>query len=172
MLIDFIAMIAVGAFIVGVYLLANRLMGRRLPRWLMPAAIGWAVISFAVWNEYTWFPRVRAALPDSVAIVQPVRESNPWRPWTYVAPVVTRFVALDRGAVERSAARPDLVRTEALLVQRWAGTQRVPVAFDCAGGARAELVAATLSPDGTLTGGSWSHVGTDDPMLAAACGRG
>ncbi|MEI4484655.1 hypothetical protein V8J36_00495 [Frigidibacter sp. MR17.14] len=172
MLIDLIAMIAIGAFIIGVYLLANRVAGRRLPKWLMPAAIGAAVISFAVWNEYTWYGRVTSALPDTVAVVMPVTESNLWRPWTYVAPVTTRFIAVDRGAVQRSEARPELVRTEALLVQRWAGTQRVPVAFDCAGDRRADLVAASLGADGTLTGGAWQPVAADDPMLRAACGQG
>ncbi|WP_126976926.1 hypothetical protein [Frigidibacter oleivorans] len=171
MLMDFAAMIAAGAAIAGVWLLANRLSGRRLPRWLLPAAIAAAMFSYAVWSEYTWFGRVRDALPDSVAVVLPVAEPSPMRPWTYAAPMVTRFIAVDRGAVQRSETNPDLVRTEAILVQRWTPTQRVPVAFDCARGLRADLASgAVLAPDGTLTGGDWVDLPAGDAFLTAACG--
>jgi hypothetical protein len=90
-----------------------------------------------------------------------------------VFPVTSRFMAVDRGAVSRSLTQPDLVATEILLVQRWSNTVRVPVAFDCAAGARADLVeGAALAPEGTLRGATWVPVGHDDEMLKAACNGG
>lgn len=170
MLIDMIAMIAVGAGLIGMYMLINRLAGRRLPKGLLPICLGIALIGFAVWNEYSWYRRVTEKLPESVVVVSPVQERSVWRPWTYVFPVTTRFVAVDRAAVQRSEERPGLVRTEAILVQRWAGTKRVSVAFDCPAAKRAELGgAAVLGADGTLTGAAWAEVPKDDPMMLAAC---
>ncbi|AMY67572.1 hypothetical protein [Frigidibacter mobilis] len=173
MLIDIISLIALGAAIAGIYVAVNRMTGRRLPRWLLPASLGAAMISFAVWNEYTWYARVTAALPDSVEVVLPVKESSFWRPWSYAVPMVTRFIAVDRAAVQRSEEAPGLVRTNAILVQRWTATQRVPVAFDCAAGRRADLAAgAQLAADGTLTGGAWVMLPPDDPFMMAACQGG
>ncbi|MBC7138008.1 MAG: hypothetical protein H5U17_04525 [Defluviimonas sp.] len=173
MLIDLISLIALGALIACVYVAVNRMTGRRLPRWLLPAALGAGMIGFAVWNEYTWYSRVTAELPESVAVVLPVRESSFWRPWSYVVPMVTRFIAVDRGAVMRSAQRPGLVRTDAILVQRWTPTQRVPVAFDCTAARRADLAGgADLAADGTLTGGDWVALAPDDPFMLAACQGG
>lgn len=173
MLIDIVSLIAIGAAIAGVYVVVNRLTGRRLPRWLLPASLGAAMISFAVWNEYTWYGRVTAALPESVAVVMPVKESSFWRPWSYAVPMVTRFIAVDTAAVMRSADKPELVRTDAILVQRWTPTQRVPVAFDCGAGRRADLAGgAELAADGTLTGGDWVMLPPDDPFMLAACQGG
>jgi hypothetical protein len=62
---------------------------------------------------------------------------------------------------------------EVLLVQRWTPTQRIPVAFDCANGRRADLLeGVSLSPDGVLTGGDWMNVGMDDELQRAACAQG
>lgn len=172
MLIDIVSLIALGAAIACVYVVVNRMTGRRLPRWLLPASLGAAMISFAVWNEYSWFSRVTAELPESVAVVLPVKESSFWRPWSYAVPMITRFIAVDRDAVMQSEEKPGLVRTDAILVQRWTPTQRVPVAFDCGAGLRADLAGgADLAADGTLTGGNWVTLPPDDPFMLAACQR-
>ncbi|MDP1667951.1 hypothetical protein [Phaeovulum sp.] len=173
MAIDWITMAAVGILAFCIVFAANHLSKRRLPKWLMPAAIGGSMIAYSVWNEYSWFERVRADLPASVVILAEVQGGAPWRPWSYAFPVTSRFIALDRAAVLRSAASPDLVATDVLLVTRWGQTVRVPVAFDCKAGARADLVeGAELVPDGTLRGATWMAVGLDDEMLKAACNGG
>ena len=173
MLIDIVSLIAIGAALAGTYVAVNRMTGRRMPRWLLPASLGFAMITFAVWNEYTWFSRVKAALPETVEVVLPVKESSFWRPWSYAVPMVTRFIAVDTAAVQRSAEAEGLVRTEAILVQRWAKTQRVPVAFDCTAARRADLAGgAQLAADGTLTSGSWVALPPDDPFMLAACQGG
>ncbi len=173
MLIDIVSLIAIGVALAGTYVAVNRMTGRRLPRWLLPASLGFAMITFAVWNEYTWFSRVTAALPESVEVVLPVKESSFWRPWSYAVPMVTRFIAVDQAAVQKSEESPGLVRTDAILVQRWMATQRVPVAFDCTGTRRADLAGgAQLAADGTLTGGAWIELPADDPFMLAACQGG
>lgn len=172
MLMDFIAMIAFGAIAALAVVIVNHIGGRvagfRLPKWAMPVAIGTAMIAFTIWNEYTWYPRARAQLPDTLVVVSAPEESTFYRPWTYAAPLVTRFVALDRAPGE--AAGPKPFATLAYVVVRWSGSVPVPVAFDCARGLRADLVdGAKLNPDGTLSGAEWLTPGEGDPLLRAAC---
>lgn len=177
MLIDLITMVAAGFAIAGCVLIAGHLsrtfLGRSLPRWTLPAAIGAAMIAFSVWNEYSWYPRVRAALPETVEVVMPVGESAFWRPWTYVAPIVTRFIAVDRAALVRSDVNPALVMADAMVVQRWVDTKHIPVVFDCEAGRRADLIeGATLTGGGSVTGADWISLPPDDPMMQAACRGG
>lgn len=177
MLIDLISMVAAGFAIAGCVLIASHLSrlltGRKLPRWVLPAAIGAAMIAFSVWNEYSWYPRVKAALPASTEVVLPVGESAFWRPWTYLWPITTRFIAVDTAALGHSAANADLVRADAIVVQRWAKTQTVPMVFDCRQGRRADLVeGASLAQDGTVRGAVWIDLPPEDPMKTAVCRGG
>lgn len=176
MVMDLIAMFATGVGAAACVFAAGHLLrvtaGRRLPRWVLPAAAGAAMIAFSIWNEYTWFARVKAQLPPTVEVVLPVAESAPWRPWSYLWPVTGRFLALDT-APPGPPAPDGLRRAEALVVTRWQPTARVPMVFDCAAGRRADLVeGAALDPAGTLIGGEWIAMPPDDPVLAAACRGG
>ena len=132
----------------------------------MPAAIGIAMIGFSIWNEYSWYPRARASLPATVVVASAPGDRMFYRPWTYVFPIVTRFVAVDRSP----AGAGDVFATSAYVVRRWAPSQQVPVAFDCARMVSADLVgAARLDSKGTLTGAEWSAPDAEDPLVRAAC---
>lgn len=173
MLMDLIATITAGAGLAGVVMALRYFSKGRLPKYTIPAAIGAGMLLFSVWNEYSWFPRVQAALPEGVVILSAPEDRVAYRPWTYLFPVSTRFVALDRTSMLTSQANPAIRRIEAMVVQRWAATQRIPLAFDCAGNRRADLVdGAELAPDGTLTGGAWQTVAAEDELQRAACQEG
>lgn len=173
MWVDLISMAAVGVFAACMVFVVRRAIvkrGRNLPRWIMPAAIGASMIAYSIWNEYSWYGRITAALPDSVTVVSHGERSVPWAPWTYALPVTVRFVAMDSRMRAVSEERPGLVLTELLLVERWQPTLRVPIAFDCPQARRADLIgSARLLPDGTLEGTRWESVPPDDPTLRAAC---
>jgi hypothetical protein len=170
MLLDFIATIAAGFAAAAVVLIANHLSGRRLARWILPVAVGAAMLGFSIWNEYTWYPRVLAQLPESVVVASAPADRVFYRPWTYVFPLVSRFVAVDRGAAVHSGSDPALMVASAVIIQRWAPTRRLPVAFDCTKGARADLLeGAALGDNGTLTGAEWRDVGKEDDLVQAAC---
>ena len=83
---------------------AARAAGRPLPRWLLPAGIGLSMIAFATWNEYSWAARVKAQLPDRVAILAEGQVSSPLRPWTYLSAPTTRLALLDPQAPVGSLA--------------------------------------------------------------------
>jgi hypothetical protein len=170
MVFDIIAMVCVGAGTAGVFLFLRKMLGRHLPSWALPAAIGAAMLGFSVWNEYTWHSRVTAALPDAVEVIVSPADSSALRPWTYLVAPSTRFMALDRTVLRVSSENPAYRQADLMFVERWMPTQRVAMAFDCAGGRQADLIGgASLAPDGTLTGSQWVAAAPSDLMQAAAC---
>lgn len=166
MLIDLLATISAGAGVAGIVLLLRRLSGGRLPGWLIPAGIGLGMLGFGAWNEYTWFPRTVAAISDRVAVLSAPAETSVLRPWTYLAPVTQRFLAVDRNAVLRAADDPQLRRAEVLVYRRWQPVERVGMVFDCRGQRQAELPAADALP---AEGPAWRPAAPDDPAQAAVC---
>ncbi|KFE36677.1 hypothetical protein [Thioclava atlantica] len=175
---DYIATLAAGAFAALVVFLLNHLSkkvrGEKLPKWLMPAAIGAALIGYTVWSEYSWYPKMRAGMPDSVVVLQTIDESVPWRPWSYLVPMVVRFMAVDADKVVHPVAdKPELAETDLLLIERWQPLRTVPTVYDCATGSRADLVGgAELSDTGELVGGGWLKLSDQDPGLKAVCAGG
>lgn len=170
---DYIATFAAGLGLVGFVVVVRHLSGGRLPKWTIPASIGLGMILFSIWNEYTWYTRTTSVLPEQVVILSSPADKVFYRPWTYVFPVSSRFAALDGTGMVKSPQNDALRMAEVMLVQRWTPTQRIPVAFDCATGRRADLLEGVeLLPDGTLTGGEWMDVGTEDELQRAACQGG
>ncbi|MDS9467992.1 hypothetical protein RGQ15_10485 [Paracoccus sp. MBLB3053] len=158
---DILGMIAVGigaAALAFAALHALRKAGLALPRWLLPAAIGLAMLSFTVWNEYSWYSRVRAQLPETVEILQTGTGGKAWRPWAFVVPMVSRFAALDRASLHDTG--DGLQRGQVLFVERWQPTRAVTLDFDC-GGTRMRAVENDRASD-------WQS-GTNDPAFAAIC---
>ena len=173
MLGDYIAMLAIGILAACIVFIAGRLMrrrGRQLPRWIMPLAIGASIITYSIWNEYTWFNRMQSALPDHVVVVGKGERAMPWAPWSYIAPVTSRFVAADSRGISRSEMRPELVRIQIFLIERWQPTRTAVVAFDCNKKLRADLGNdASLAADGKLTGTQWQSANNDTQLLDVAC---
>lgn len=161
-----VAVVFAGLAGAGAAMIASRLSGGRLPRWTVPAAAGGAMLAATIASEYAWYPRVSAALPDGIRIVQVGEASAPWRPWTYLRPLTTRFVALDAASVRRNVDDPALRMVDLYLYARWAPVQGVQIAVDCARGRRADPARGGEGP------AMWRDVGPDDPVLRAACADG
>ncbi|MFI0397017.1 hypothetical protein [Paracoccus jiaweipingae] len=160
---DFLGLLAVGigaAALVYAAMHAARKAGRPLPRILLPLAIGGAMLGFAVWNEYTWFDRVRAQLPDRVVVLDQGVARQAWRPWTLAFPVVARFTALDRAALVRGTGA--MRSGQILFVERWQPTRAVTLEVDCDSG-RQRMV----GPSGAT--GDWLPAQADHPALRAIC---
>ncbi len=174
MLMDFLSTVAAGGGAACVVYIFNHLTKHRyLPRWAMPAAIGLGMVCFAIWREYTWFDDVTAQLPPEVVVALAPEDQMFYRPWTYLRPLHLRFVAVDLTGAVRSVSDPSMLVASAVVIERWTATQRVPMAFDCAGFRRADLFeGATIGEGGTLVGADWLDVGADDPLVRAACSGG
>lgn len=165
MLLDFVATVSAGLGLAGLVMIARWLLRGRLPGWLVPAAAGAGMLAFAIWNEYTWFPRTAAALPPGVTVARTVEESALWRPWTYLHPIVTRFSAVDLRTARTNPEAPGQVLATVLLIARWQPRSAVPVLFDCDRARQAPL----LGPDPFAEPIPWEAVPPDDDVLRAAC---
>ncbi|WP_376871469.1 hypothetical protein [Albirhodobacter sp. R86504] len=168
MINDFISMIAAAVLaVICVYIanhLSRKLRGTALPKWAMPAAAGVAMLGYTVYAEYRWFPDLAAKLPAQTVIAQQVESRMIYRPWTFLVPLTTRFIALDRIVPEGDFRRADL-----LLIARWKAPLQVPVVFDCAQSKRADLIEGAQLEAGVLTGAQWITLPAQDPVLQAAC---
>lgn len=170
MWLELIAMVAAGAGVAGIFMALRYFSKGRMPKWSVPAAIGAGMIAFSIWNEYSWFPRVTAVLPPEVTVISAPSEKQAWRPWTYLFPLKTRFLAFDGSSVKTSETTPTLRQADLLVITRWGATQRIPMAFDCAKSTQATLIdGAALAADGTLSGAIWQPAATDDAIQPLAC---
>ncbi|SIO45281.1 hypothetical protein SAMN05444722_2248 [Rhodovulum sp. ES.010] len=167
MFLELIASFVAAFAAAGIVLVLNRATGRRLPRWLVPVAAGAAMIGYAVWSEYSWASRTVAGLPEGVVEVDRVAERRPWKPWTYLAPQVTRLMAADvAGAATREDA-PGVRLVTLYAFARWQPTRSIPVLVDCDAAARADVTDAALAAPAQA---DWRPLGPDDPLIRAVCG--
>lgn len=132
-----------------------RRLGVTAPRWVLPAGIGLSMIAYSVWSDYAWFGRAADRLPAGSEIVLKGTARLGWAPWTYLAPVVVRFAAIDPATTTTDAA--GIRRAAITLVERRGPTLVVPQEFDCA--------RRMIRP----VRGEWAGAPADDPAFAAVC---
>jgi hypothetical protein len=170
MFLELIATFVIGLGAAGMVMLLNKALRGRLPRWLIPAAAGFSMLGFSVWSEYSWYGRTAASLPDEVVIAWSNEESAPWKPWTYLFPQTTRFVAVDTGTIRTNATLPDQRMVDLFLLGRWAAGRQVRIVLDCAGNRRADLMEGVeMDASGSVDPGAWVSMPADDPVLGTAC---
>lgn len=175
MINDFLTMIAGGVLAVIVVYAGKHALrkttGREVPKWVMPAAAGLAMLFVTIWGEYRWFPDARARIGTQMVVMTQNHDSAAYRPWTYLWPVTTRFVALDVATSAKPA--PGVVVANLYLVARWQAVQPITVAYDCTNRKQAILGGeAQVNADGSLSAGEWGATETDDAGLKAVCTGG
>ncbi|HOV04762.1 MAG TPA: hypothetical protein PLJ34_03025 [Hyphomicrobiales bacterium] len=170
MLMNLIITFLIGVGVVGTLHGIFRILGRKAPRWLLPAAAGLAMIGYQVWNEYTWFSRTTALLPETIVVGQAYAQPSVFKPWSYLIASTDRFSAIDRAKVRRNPNAPGYVLAEVLLVSQLAETVTTLQIFDCEMPRRADIAASTtFGEDGLPTNPEWIELAADDPLRAIAC---
>lgn len=173
MFLEIIATVAAGFGGAGIALALRWASGGRVPGWLTPLFAGAAMVVVIMASEYSWYDRQVANLPEGLEVADINEVRQIYRPWTYLAPLVNRFVAVDVGTRQAHEATPDLYIADLYTWGRWAPINKFPVLVDCAGSRRALLPSGvTYEPDGTVEGAIWASVPDDDPVLTTACKRG
>lgn len=163
MLWELIAVFVAGFAGAGIMLALVKGTGGRLPRWLVPVAAGAAMLVASIANEYGWYDRTEAALPDGFAAVT-VNESRAfWRPWTYVVPMVDRFIAVDLDHRVANAQTEGLYMVRAAFYGRWRPISETQIMVDCIG-------ERTAIPSGDAGTPIWRADPTD-PILTAVCAQ-
>jgi hypothetical protein len=169
MALEFLGSIAV-AVTLGLFVWALRKRFPAIPRWATPAVAGVGLIATTVWMEYSWFDRVSRALPPEFVATNQESGASPLRPWTYVAPLVDRFTALDTAKLARHPVRADMVIGPVFGFARWQNPQSALIVFDCARDRRVPVTEGmAIDAEGALTGAEWLVLDTPDGLQAAAC---
>ena len=172
MLLEFIAIIAAGFGLGGIALSVNIALRRRLPQWIVPAGAGAGMLLMAIWLEYSWFERTTATFPEGVEVASTNQVRSWYRPWTYVVPLTSRLIAVDRRFDRRHPDRPGQVLTRVILAGRWDPTSQFGVIYDCNAHRRADLLdQVELDDSGALKNAKWVQLSADDPVLRTACAR-
>ncbi len=169
MFLELIAAFAAAFAAAGFALGLNRLTGGRLPRWAMPVAAGAALLGYAIWSEYSWFGRVAGGLPEGVEVTFTNRAEAIWRPWTFAAPFVDRFVALDTVSIRTNPDVPHQRVADLYFFGRWAARRGVEVVIDCREGVVAPLPSAELDAAGEAIRAAWVAPLPGDTTLKIAC---
>ena len=142
----------------------------RIPKWLMPVAAGAAMIAATISSEYGWYGRTAGQMPEGFAVARTVGESAVYRPWTYLVPLTTRFVAVDQEGAKTHPDFPGQRIVDLYFFGRWQPVQAVPVLFDCPGHRSVVIAAGTeFGPDGAVQNPEWEEMPSDDPVLRTAC---
>jgi hypothetical protein len=164
-----IAAVALG----GIVHLLRRLTGSLLPKWSVTVAAGIGLIGTTIYLEYDWFNRVSAELPEGVEVVWYAEEIMTLRPWTLIAPITTKFVAMDRRQVVQHPNNDALRMAKLFNFGRWRPVTDALMVFDCTQGKQI-LVSegVTIGEDGTLNGAEWVSAPEGDGFQAAACTAG
>ncbi|TRW97767.1 hypothetical protein FNJ84_09800 [Paracoccus sp. M683] len=161
--IELLGVIAVGigaAALLYAAMHAARKAGLVLPRWLLPAGIGLAMVTYSIWNDYAWYGRATDRLPEGAQILLTGTESQPWAPWTYLFPITTRFAALDPASIREGEGEGDMAQAQITLVERRGPMLVVGQEFDCSN--------RRIRPGR----GDWQAAAPDDPAYAFVCEGG
>jgi hypothetical protein len=170
MFFEIVATFVAGFAGAGIWLLVSTLTRGRLPRRAFPVAAGVAMIGFAIWSEYDWYPQMSDALPPGVVVADSTPSRSPLRPWTYFAPLTDSFIAVDVRGMRINPASPDQRLADVYRFARWQPVVRRGVLFDCAGSRTADITPdLAFGADRQVTGAAWRDLAASDPILRTAC---
>lgn len=170
MFLELIATVFAGIAMAGLVMLLNRTTGGRLPKWAMPVGAGLAMIAATISNEYSWHGRNVESLPEGMQVIQTVEKRAFYQPWTYVAPYVHRFIALDTANLQSNANLPDQYLADLYLYGRWMAVEKLSVLIDCEQRRRAPLMDdVQFGADGRVENAEWFAAPEDDPIVNAVC---
>lgn len=170
MFLELVATAFAGIAAAGIVLILNKILGGRLPKWLMPIVAGLGMIGTTIANEYGWYGRTLATLPEGIVVAKAYENVSFYRPWTYAKPYVDQFAALDTATVRTNDKVPGQHMQDLLLFGRWSAVQKVPMLFDCTNNRQAALIdGMSFDETGNLVGGEWRAALSDDPVHTMAC---
>lgn len=169
MVFELIAAVVAGVAVGGLAMLLRKMIPA-IPKFVTPAAAGAAMVAFGIYAEYAWYERTAAGLPDGISVVSSVADPSPLRPWTYAAPYVSRFSAVDVAGARRNDNAPGQVMVDLYFFARYTPIAKVPVLLDCKGGRRADIQdGVNFDADGAVVGAEWRPLPADDPLSKVVC---
>lgn len=164
MFLELIATFFAGFGAAGLVLVVNMLTGGRLPKWAMPVAAGAAMIVLTISNEYTWYGRTVSDLPEGLVAVDTVSRSDWYRPWSFVAPITYRLIAVAPDTARTRDAQPDVKLVDVFMFERWQAGLAAQQLVDCGKPAAAVATPAALEDPSAA---AWGPAGAS--LVDAVC---
>lgn len=172
MFLGLVAAVVGGASLAATLLIISKVTRINMPRWMYPAAAGVGMIALTIYIEYTWFSTARAELPADVEVVETFSRTSVFQPWTFLAPRVDRFMAVDHGSVRLNPNVDEVVLIDVYLMERLNPTLQATQFIHCGTASRMLVGDATeFTDDGLPADEDWVLLGVDDPLVVSVCGR-
>ena len=107
---NLVATLFAGLGAAGIALAIRSLSRKRAPKWIIPVFAGIGMLSYQIYNEYTWFEHKQTLLPAEAVVVATEERRIAWRPWSYLVPQVTSFTVLDTNSIRHELSQQDVVQ--------------------------------------------------------------
>lgn len=63
--------------------------------WYGALALVLGTVGTLAWHDYAWFVRMQQQAPTGAQLSALKHDTNPWRPWSLITPVVTGFTRIE-----------------------------------------------------------------------------
>lgn len=167
---ELVATVFAGLGAAGIALLLRKLSAQKLPRYLVPVFAGLGMLGFQIHSEYNWYSHQLSLLPQGVVVVKAVEEKISWRPWTFLKPQITRFMALDVKNSAANSKNPALVLANLYLFERRQAAINVKLVVHCPSKQRANFTEQLVLPaEGEMPGAEFMAIAADEDALLQVC---
>lgn len=147
MFIHLLATLAMGAIGAGVVFVIARTFSTKAPRVAYPLAIAIGMLSYSIYDEYSWYDRSSGTMPTRYKIVRTYATSMPYQPWTYLVPRTYKYDALDLASPHSNPNASDLKLVRLTRVTRNTSSVTINAILDCANDRFTEVDANTKFAD-------------------------
>ena len=170
MFIHLLATLAMGALgAVAVWTIA-RTIGWKKPGFAYPVAIALGMLSYTIYDEYSWYSRVSTALPTRLDVVRTYATSLPYQPWTYAVPRIYKFDAVDLASPRANPSAPELLLVLVKRITRNTSTVDVSVVVDCEKARYHEITRKTeFNAQGLPENADWSSLSQHKALRDSVC---
>ncbi|MCH8500227.1 MAG: hypothetical protein LAT63_17280 [Marinobacter sp.] len=107
---NLVATLFAGLGAAGIALAIRSLSRKRAPKWMIPVFAAIGMLSYQIYNEYTWFDHKQTLLPPEAIVIATEERRIAWRPWSYLVPQVTSFTVLDTQSIRRELPQEDVAQ--------------------------------------------------------------
>jgi|SRR5690554_1662243 len=95
MIWQLLAVFISGLVLGGCAYLVRRLSGNKLPKWIIPVTAGLGMLGYQAYYNYAWYDFKLGQLPERTLVLEEKRNSDFFRPWSYIYPAVNYFTFID-----------------------------------------------------------------------------
>jgi hypothetical protein len=130
MAVDLLTSLLAGLVMFALVQLISRY-AKPLPFFVTPVAVLIGIMGHSMYQQYSWFAHAQRALPPHLVVAETFPSQSLFAPWSFVAPRVLRFAAIDPSAVQTPSDKPNLRLVESHLRARYQQPLKALVLVDC-----------------------------------------